>query len=118
MKIKKKMLIQQEGQMPKHEKTMSGGHMMKKAAHPHGHHKMGAHHSPQLDDMSKGMSAMNMAGADQGDMSPHVESYQKPIGCYPEKQFGTTLNYEERHNRFEEHEAHQVEKQHYRGRYS
>lgn len=73
---------------------------------------------PQKDNMSAGMSSMDMAGHDQGNMSPHVADYQKPMGCYAESQFGTTLAYEDRHNRFEEREASQVKKQHYKGRYS
>jgi hypothetical protein len=61
---------------------------------------------------------MGMMGVDQGDMAPMVEDIQRPDKAFSQKGFNKTLEYNERHNRYEDHEAGQVEHQAYFGRYS
>jgi hypothetical protein len=61
---------------------------------------------------------MAKAGYDQGDMSPKVESYQRPEASFAEGQFGTTTEYIERQDRFIDKEAKEIRKQGYKGRYS
>jgi hypothetical protein len=61
---------------------------------------------------------MGHRGYHQGDMSPTVKDYQKPTHNFAEHQFGKTLEYIERHDRFEGKEAKGIEKQGYVGRYS
>jgi hypothetical protein len=62
----------------------------------------------------------NMAkkGYVNGDMSPHVEDYQKPHSNYAEEGFSKTLQYIERQDAFVNREASEIKKQHYKGRYS
>lgn len=62
--------------------------------------------------------SMGKAGVKQGDMSPHVKDYQKPEKVYAERGFSKTLDYIERHDKFEGREAKEIEKQAYMGRYS
>jgi len=61
---------------------------------------------------------MSKAGYIQGDMSPHVEDYQKPMKDFAESQFSKTTEYVERQDRFQGREAKSIEKQGYMGRYS
>jgi hypothetical protein len=61
---------------------------------------------------------MAMKGVKQGDMSPHVEEYQKPEADFAERQFSKTLDYVERQNKFQSKMAKGIEKQGYVGRYS
>lgn len=61
---------------------------------------------------------MAKAGVKQGDMSPHVEDYQKPERDFAERGFSKTTEYVERQDKFQGKEAKSVEKQAYQGRYS
>ena len=61
---------------------------------------------------------MSYAGKNQGDMSPHVEDYQKPVKDFSESQFSKTTEYVERQDKFQGREAKSIEKQGYIGRYS
>ena len=61
---------------------------------------------------------MAMAGLNQGDMSPRIKDYQRPMDDFSQEGFSKTLEYIERQNRFQETEASTVEKQAYHGRYS
>ena len=61
---------------------------------------------------------MAKAGYHQGDMSPHVEDYQKPHKDFSQEGFSKTDEYIERQDKFQAREAKEVEKQHYMGRYS
>lgn len=61
---------------------------------------------------------MAREGYDQGDMSPKVESYQKPESSFAEGQFGTTTEYIARQDKFVEKEAKGLKGQAYKGRYS
>lgn len=61
---------------------------------------------------------MAKAGYAQGDMAPHVEDYQKPAKDYSQEGFSKTTEYIERQNAFQGHEASQIKKQAYKGRYS
>ena len=64
------------------------------------------------------MPKMANKGYNQGDMSPTVESYQKPMSTYSQEQFGNTLGYVERQNATQSKEASGIKKQAYKGRYS
>ena len=79
------------------------------------HH--GSHHSPQYDGM-KVSKKMGSLGVEQGNMSPMVESYQKPSKDYSQEGFNKTLEYVERQDAFQAREARDIEKQAYKGRYS
>jgi len=61
---------------------------------------------------------MAKAGYAQGDMSPKVESYQKPEKDFAERGFSKTTEYMERQDRRQSGMARGVEKQSYVGRYS
>jgi hypothetical protein len=61
---------------------------------------------------------MSKAGYAQGDMSPHVEDYQKPSKDYSQEGFSKTTEYVERQDKFQAREARGIEKQAYEGRYS
>lgn len=61
---------------------------------------------------------MSRAGYDQGNMAPHVEDYQRPHGDFAEAGFSKTLEYIERQDKFQKHEAKEIKKQAYKGRYS
>lgn len=61
---------------------------------------------------------MAKAGYSQGDMSPKVESYQKPEKDYSQRGFSKTDEYIERQDAFQGKEAKGIEKQAYMGRYS
>jgi hypothetical protein len=62
--------------------------------------------------------SMGKAGYTQGDMSPKVESYQKPEQNFTDHGFSRTLDYIERHDSFEGREAKEIKSQAYKGRYS
>lgn len=64
------------------------------------------------------MGDMNKKGYNQGDMSPKVEDYQKPMSSYSQSQPGDTTNYISRQNSMVTGEASQIKKQNYKGRYS
>ena len=57
-------------------------------------------------------------GKKQGDMSPDVEEYQKPMSDFSQEGFNKTLEYVERQNKFQAKEASEIKKQAYQGRYS
>lgn len=61
---------------------------------------------------------MGKAGYTQGDMSPKVKDYQKPMKDYSQEGFSKTTEYVERQDSFQAKEARQFEKQSYKGRYS
>lgn len=61
---------------------------------------------------------MSKAGYTQGDMSPHVEDYQKPEKDFAERGFSKTTEYVERQDRCQSHMAKDLNKQAYQGRYS
>lgn len=61
---------------------------------------------------------MSKAGYHQGDMSPHVEDYQKPEKDFAERGFSKTLEYIERQDKRQHGMAKDLEKQAYHGRYS
>ena len=61
---------------------------------------------------------MSRAGYRQGDMTPHVEDYQKPSRDYSQEGFSRTNDYIERHDDFEGREASEIRSQAYKGRYS
>ncbi len=63
--------------------------------------------------MSKGK-----LGYVQGDMSPKVEDYQKPMSNYSQEPFGKTLNYIERQDSHQSKASSDMKKQAYKGRYS
>lgn len=58
------------------------------------------------------------AGYAQGEMSPKVESYQKPMKDFSQAGFSKTTEYVERQDAFQAREAKDIEKQAYKGRYS
>lgn len=60
---------------------------------------------------------MGHAGREQGDMSPKVEDYQKPMSDYSQSGFSRTLDYIERQDKFQAKEAAGFRKQDYKGRY-
>jgi hypothetical protein len=62
--------------------------------------------------------SMAKRGYTQGDMSPKVEDYQKPLSDYSQEGFSKTLEYIERQDAFQKREAREIEKQAYKGRYS
>lgn len=57
-------------------------------------------------------------GANQGDMNPMVESYQKPESNYSQSGFSKTTDYIERQDAFVGKESAEFRKQDYKGRYS
>lgn len=61
---------------------------------------------------------MGKLGYSQGDMSPHVEDYQRPSGNYSQADFNKTTQYIERQDKFVNKECSQIKKQDYKGRYS
>ena len=61
---------------------------------------------------------MAKAGYKQGNMSPHVEDYQKPYKNFSQEGFSKTDEYIERQDKFQSKEASEVKKQAYQGRYS
>lgn len=64
------------------------------------------------------MSKMAKKGHTQGDMSPVVEDYQKPMSEYSQHYMNKTTDYIGRHNSYESKEASDIKKQAYKGRYS
>lgn len=61
---------------------------------------------------------MAKAGYTQGDMSPKIESYQKPEKDFAERGFSKTTEYVERQNRMQAGMEKGLSKQSYMGRYS
>lgn len=61
---------------------------------------------------------MSKAGYTQGDMSPHVEDYQKPEKDFAERGFSKTTEYVERQDRMQSGMSKDLNKQAYQGRYS
>lgn len=61
---------------------------------------------------------MSKAGYTQGDMSPHVEDYQKPEKDFAERGFNKTTEYVERQDKRQSEMSKDVNKQSYQGRYS
>lgn len=93
------------------------------STHEHmAHHKM--HHTRHHHDDHHmyNETPSHMHQMDQfehmGDMSPSVDNYQQPSQSYSQEQFGRTLDYMGRQDRFQDNMARDVRKQAYRGRYS
>lgn len=61
---------------------------------------------------------MSKAGYTQGDMSPHVEEYQKPEKDFAERGFSKTTEYIERQDMRQGGMSKGLNKQAYNGRYS
>lgn len=61
---------------------------------------------------------MGKKGYVQGDMSPEVDEYQKPMSSFSQEGFSKTLDYIERKDAHENMSAKTIEKQAYKGRYS
>lgn len=61
---------------------------------------------------------MSKAGYTQGDMSPTVETYQKPEGDFAERGFSKTTEYVERQDKRQAGMSGGLKKQAYQGRYS
>lgn len=61
---------------------------------------------------------MAKAGYSQGDMSPHVEDYQKPESDFAERGFSKTTEYVERQDKHQSMMSKGLNKQAYQGRYS
>ena len=61
---------------------------------------------------------MSHKGHEQGDMSPVVDDYQKPMKDYSQSGFSKTTEYVERQDAFQAKEATEIKKQDYKGRYS
>jgi hypothetical protein len=61
---------------------------------------------------------MSKRGYTQGDMSPTVESYQKPEKDFAERGFSKTTEYVERQDKMQSGMAKDLNKQSYQGRYS
>ncbi len=62
--------------------------------------------------------SMKHAGYKQGDMSPHVEDYQKPEKDFSQEGFSRTTAYIERQDAYQAKEASEIKKRSYKGRYS
>jgi len=63
-------------------------------------------------------SKLGKKGLNQGDMSPKVEDYQKPMKDYSQRDMNKTTDYVERQNREQSKDAKMIEKQAWKGRYS
>lgn len=61
---------------------------------------------------------MGKAGYVQGDMSPHVSDYQKPMSDFSQSDFNRTDAYIERQDAYQRREASEIKGQGYKGRYS
>ncbi len=61
---------------------------------------------------------MAMKGLNQGDMSPSIKDYQKPMKCYSQEGFTKTLDYIPRQNKIQTEMSSDIKKQAYVGRYS
>ena len=57
-------------------------------------------------------------GKQQGDMSPHVDDYQKPASNYSQSGFTKTTEYVQRQDAFQAKECSEIKKKSYKGRYS
>lgn len=64
------------------------------------------------------MSKMSKKGYTQGDMSPSVEDYQKPMSNYSQEGFNKTTQYVERQDKIQSSESSAIKRQSYKGRYS
>ncbi len=64
------------------------------------------------------MSKLGKKGYTQGDMSPVVDNYERPMSEFSQQGFNKTTEYVERRNRFDTKQASDVKKQDYKGRYS
>jgi hypothetical protein len=62
--------------------------------------------------------SMKGRGDKQGDMSPTVSDYQKPMKDFSQEGFSKTTEYVERQDKFQGKEASEIRKQGYMGRYS
>lgn len=77
------------------------------------------HHMHASKEKNRGHETkMAHAGYAQGDMSPHVENYQKPEKDFAERGFNRTLEYIERQDGMQSGMAKGLDKQAYKGRYS
>ena len=75
------------------------------------------HHSAHMSADGRG-EGMAHKGDAQGDMSPHVKDFQKPMSDFSQAGFSKTLDYVERQDRFQGKEASEIKSQDYKGRYS
>lgn len=64
------------------------------------------------------MEKLSKAGYTQGDMSPKVEDYQKPMSNYSQEGFSKTLDYVSRQEKYVAKECSKIKSQDYKGRYS
>ncbi len=62
--------------------------------------------------------SMGKKGYAQGDMSPKVEDYSKPMSDFSQEGFSKTTDYISRQDAFQKKEASEIRKQSYKGRYS
>ncbi len=69
-------------------------------------------------DKGNASGKMDMKGYNQGDMSPMVESFQKPESCYSQKYDQSPTKYKERQDRLQMGEGSKLKKQDFKGRYS
>lgn len=68
--------------------------------------------------MHGGESKLSHLGRNQGDMSPHVDDFQRPTADFAEEGFSKTVEYIERQDKHQKEMASDIKKQHYKGRYS
>lgn len=61
---------------------------------------------------------MSKSGYVQGNMSPNVEDYQRPMSNFSQEGFSKTTQYIERQDKFVNKESSAIKKQGYQGRYS
>jgi len=61
---------------------------------------------------------MNKKGYVQGQMSPDVEDYQKPLSNYSQEGFSKTTQYVERQDSIQNEMSKDIKRQGYKGRYS
>lgn len=61
---------------------------------------------------------MAKAGYEQGDMSPRVKDYQKPMKDYSQRDANMTTKYVERQDRQQSSDCSKIDKQAWKGRYS
>lgn len=72
----------------------------------------------EVDDGKAGRGPYGHLGDKQGNMSPHVEDYQRPHSTYSQQFMSKTTQYVERQNRIQNENAKDIEDKAYKGRYS
>ncbi len=63
------------------------------------------------------MNGKKSSGYKQGDMTPTVDDYAKPEGCYAQRFDQAPLNYIERNNSMQKKEASKLKSEAFKGRY-